>query len=271
MAQFGTKSVAKVSNSRNPSRKRSRSWKFTWNNPPIDFVAQLKNSFGENEYVFQLEKGVKSTVHVQGVMRYPNPMDSWIEIEDVHWAKCSNWRGRDGYKYCIKLDTRIEGPWTNVEGLTWRKSIVDPLHGKELYEWQKDVLDIVMGNVDARKVYWFWERVGNTGKSSLAKHMMMHYNCQVLDGSSKDCFYSIKCYIESRDLDVVIFDLSRSQENRVSYRAIEAIKNGMFFSGKYESSACIFNPPHVFVFANFGPDMNMLSEDRWDVRIVDIL
>ena len=42
-------------------------------------------------------------------------------------------------------------------------------------------------------------------------------------------------------------------------------KNGYFMCSKYESKPIIRNSPHVFIFANFEPDVKELSLDRWNV------
>jgi len=52
----------------------------------------------------------------------------------------------------------------------------------------------------------------------------------------------------------------------MNYGAIEQVKNGLVFSGKYESSMLIFNPPHVVIFANDTPDESMYSNDRWHIH-----
>lgn len=64
---------------------------------------------------------------------------------------------------------------------------------------------------------------------------------------------------------IVIFGLPRSMEDYVSYEAIESVKDGIFFSGKYESGMCLFKPPHILIFANFMPDESKLSSDRWRI------
>lgn len=63
--------------------------------------------------------------------------------------------------------------------------------------------------------------------------------------------------------NTIIIDLSRSMEDHVPYEAIEDIKNGIFFSGKYESKMIVRNNPIVIIFANFEPDTSKLSKDRW--------
>jgi len=64
---------------------------------------------------------------------------------------------------------------------------------------------------------------------------------------------------------VVIFDFPKSREFSISYDAIESIKNGFYFNGKYESKQVMGNCPHVICFANSPPCMEMLSKDRWKI------
>lgn len=68
------------------------------------------------------------------------------------------------------------------------------------------------------------------------------------------------------ELDICIMDFPRTVEGYVSYSAIEEIKNGMFFNGKFESSMVMFNTPHIVIFANFLPDTSKLSKDRWVIE-----
>lgn len=58
---------------------------------------------------------------------------------------------------------------------------------------------------------------------------------------------------------IFILDLSRTCENFVSYDSIEKLKNGFWFSGKYESKMVMIPPPVVIVFANFKPEIDKLS------------
>ena len=61
-------------------------------------------------------------------------------------------------------------------------------------------------------------------------------------------------------------DIERSMEDYISYGAIEKIKNGYFMCAKYESKPIIRNPPHLLIFANFKPNIDELSLDRWVIR-----
>lgn len=67
---------------------------------------------------------------------------------------------------------------------------------------------------------------------------------------------------------MAIFDYTRSQEEYISYEALEAVKNGIFYNNKYESGMVVYNTPHVIVLSNFRPDLSKLSADRWRIKEV---
>jgi len=78
------------------------------------------------------------------------------------------------------------------------------------------------------------------------------------------CSYKDIAYAYKKQKNV-IFDYSRSQSEYFNYMAMEALKNGEMFSGKYHSHQVIFSPAKVLVFANYPPDVSKLSQDRWDI------
>lgn len=270
MAQFGTEKVSGLGNTKKP-RVRSRAWFFTWNNYTAVEMAQIHKKFTEINglsFAFQEETGKEGTKHLQGVIRFKNPMGMAFQDEysnKIHWERCRSWK--KAIKYCTKRDTRSGKVLHNIAGLKVRKSIKDPLAGKELYAWQNKVLDILNKEPEDRLIYWIWDPRGNSGKSSLAKHLVLKRNALVVGGRARDAQFAIANLVNdednARDPDIVIFDIARSQLNKVSYVAIESIKNGMFFSSKYESGQCVFNVPHVLVFANAEPAYGNLSLDRW--------
>ncbi len=245
-------------------RKRSRAWFFTWNDVPLDtYRAQIDLCLKDFEYVYQLEKADK--VHVQGVMRYKNPRDTWPELP-CHWERCRSWK--KAIKYCSKTDTRIDGPWTNIRGLTWRESIIDPLAGIELYQWQKDIINIIDSPMERRLIHWYYDNVGNIGKTTLACHIVDKYpkgKILYANGGGKDILYGFSSMLEEHDVKAVIIGLTRSDANYVSYKTLEMLKDGVCYTRKYESHMIRFNPPHVIVLANFPPVLTPCSLDRWRV------
>lgn len=128
-----------------------------------------------------------------------------------------------------------------------------------LRPWQIAIKKRLLRQTD-REVLWIWEKVGNTGKSFLAKHLMACCGAMYLsNGKTSDIAYAY-CHEP-----LVVFDFSRSFEEYINYGVIESLKNGVLFSTKYQSKTKVFKPAKIIVFANFEPDTDKLSEDRWDV------
>lgn len=243
----------------NTNKTRARSWSITINNyenSDLDRITQLEKA--GNVVIWQKEKGANGTPHIQGAIRFKNSTS--FNVVKTHFPKahievCRNWAALK--KYCQKVETRDEEP------------IDDPLADKELYDWQKEILEMIKEKADDRTIHWYYDPIGCKGKTTLAKHICMRGDAIYVTGKAADIKHGVVDWITSRKkLGTVFIDLTRSVENFVSYQGIEEIKNGIFFSTKYESKMVIFNCPHVIVFANFAPDESKLSMDRW--RIIKI-
>lgn len=116
---------------------------------------------------------------------------------------------------------------------------------------------------DPRKVIWYVDTQGNTGKSTMKSLLVRQHNAYYATGKCQDMYYAYN------KQPIVIFDIPRTHEGHVNYTAIEDFKNGMVFSTKYESKAKVFKKPHVVIFSNFEPNQLSLSQDRWDIRYID--
>lgn len=247
--------------------KRYRSWCFTLNNPtisPTSLISLLSDGKDTLKIVFQRERGEQKTEHFQGVVQYRHQVAfKTLKSLDpaIHWEPCKNLRA--SLNYCSKADTRVEGPWT----VGW--DIPEPLRTIEqgdFNDWQKQTLSIVDGPTCDRSVYWYWEQSGGVGKTAFTKWCAVHRSALVVSGKSADIKFAVAQWIrQRRRLGLAIFSFTRSVENFISYEAIEAIKDGIFFSGKYEGGMCLYDPPTVICFANFPPDIDKLSLDRWRI------
>lgn len=108
------------------------------------------------------------------------------------------------------------------------------------------------------------------GKTTLAKHLCLKYKNEIifLSGKANDIKYAVFEFTKKKTLRCAIFHYTRSNEQFVSYEAIESIKDGIFFNNKYESAQVIYDCPHIIVFANFQPNYGSLSKDRWKINII---
>lgn len=247
------------------TRIKSRAYIGTWNSYPEDYEDKLK---AYEKFVFQKEIGDAGNEHIQFAIYTKNPcrvatireqlVGAHIEVAKS-WGACKN--------YCQKKDTAVEG--TLVSNVKARK-VRDPLEGKELRPLQAEILRLLESEPDDRSITWVVDLLGNSGKTTLAKHLCLTRKDTIyITGKSSDMKFGVSKWLEKNELSVVLIDLARSQENFVSYQGIEEVKNGIFYNTKYESAMCVFDPPHVVVFANFEPDLEKLSKDRWNIINVE--
>lgn len=211
-------------------------------------------------YVVQTEQAPDTGyVHLQCAMSLIKKKRlSWLKVHFHPTAHAEPTRNVDkAAVYCMKEDTRINGPWIFPAP---PNQIEDPMDGLSFYEWQKDIIDLIRTKPDQRSIYWYWEPIGSRGKSVFTKHLCIHYEVAFMQSAKKaDIAYAYN------NQPIVIFNIPREKEDVMSYDALESLKDGLMFSAKYESTAKIFNCPHVIVFANFPPDESKLSTDRWKI------
>lgn len=140
-----------------------------------------------------------------------------------------------------------------------------PTHAPDvLSAWQQALVEL-MDPLNRRAVYWVWEPTGGVGKTDLTLWLIKCRGAVLLGGNHKDSFYAYQ------GQPMVVFNITRScPEEYVPYDAFEAFKDGVFFSGKYESRMVVCKwPPIVLVLANRTPDYSKLSADRWVVRTIE--
>ncbi len=245
-------------------------WFLTWNNPPRGWVDILK-ALGAEKYVFQKEVAPSTgMIHIQGVFSFKHSK-RWSILDNAlvpkgAWAPCKNRFA--AANYCSKKDSSLGE--LHSKGYRVIRPVKDPLEGKTLYAYQHEIIELVLDEPDERLVYWYHSRKGNVGKSSLCKHLCMKHNALILGGRTQDAYYGIANRLKmAKDIPLIVFDIPRSKGNDITYEAIEGIKNGCFFSSKYESDMCLFNAPHLIVFSNYAPDQSQLSSDRWIVKCLD--
>lgn len=254
--------------------KKVRAWCFTVNNYGESDLHELKllRDLKPSRLVYQSEIGSSGTPHIQGVVYFKHARHCGGVsklLKRAHWEQCDNVYAQ--YTYCSKKESS--------DGLIQydsRKDLLfkckDPLEGKVLYGWQRSILKIISEPPDGRSIYWIFEDRGCTGKTALAKHIILHNQDKALyvGGAGKDIKYAVLNFIKKHELEVVIYNLARTKEGYISYTSMEEICDGFAFSGKYESEQLVFNPPHVLVFSNFLPNREALSKDRWKIfEIID--
>lgn len=234
-------------------------WVFTYNNPPEDFIQLLHVVSEIKSFVVQKEVGQCGTPHLQGYIEFKRRVRAPAVIDwtsKIHWEICKSIP--KAIAYCQKNDTRVAGPW--FKGLTPLRAVQDKFTFKQ---WQLELLDILSTTPHPRKIYWYCDLEGGKGKTEIAKWLAINRGAVVLGGKGadmKDAIARMRQYP-----DIIIIDVPRCTLGYISYQGIEEVKNGIFFSGKYESKMVTGPIPHLIVFANEEPNYGKLSKDRWEV------
>lgn len=209
------------------------------------------------KFTFQLEQGEKTGYLHWQIFISLKTKERFDTVKNLFPSAAHIEPCKDGWKaakYCSKEETRIEGPYT--EESIFIKTI------DKLYDWQSKIKDECMKEPDDRTINWIWDKDGCTGKTSFCKYMYLKHKATILgNGAFKDIAMALPEHPR-----IVMFNITRDLEERFNYSAVEAVKDGLIFSGKYESKTKIFNSPHVYVFANFEPRLDAMSRDRWRIK-----
>ena len=65
------------------------------------------------------------------------------------------------------------------------------LLNKPLQTWQKELLEIIKAEPDDRTIHWFYDKIGGSGKTTLAKHICINYNAIYLSGKAADMKFGV--------------------------------------------------------------------------------
>lgn len=278
LAPHGSAGIGNTSLPARPIKKEkrtisSKNWVFTYNNYSENCIILLKNFFDEKceKYIFEKEVGENNTPHLQGAVIFKSkcrPLEALGKIitnkegkNSIHWEKMGgSWE--ENVIYCSKENNDIYKS----------KNVIIKMPLKlitNLKRWQLFIKHIVESEPDDRSAYWFYDFGGNLGKTALCKYLCGKYGAVLLDGCKKDILYGAS---EANDnTNIFLFNISKSKGNKICYESIEKLKDGIWFSPKFESRMTLRNPPHIIIFANCPPKIETLSNDRWKIYEINEL
>lgn len=217
----------------------------------------------------QEERGENGTPHIQGFIHYKNAvalstLKSWNPR--IHWEQARSIV--NSVKYCSDPTKRHGQIWTLGFDVP-NQPRLHVLDRADLFTWQLELANELDQEPNDRSITWYYDQDGGSGKTSMAKFIVATYQSVLFlsGGSFKDTSYQvIKMKTDPR---IVVVNLPRTSEGKVSYSTLESVKDGLIQSGKYEGGFRLYAPPHVIVMSNFLPDMNALSMDRWQIRYLE--
>ena len=179
----------------------------------------------------------------------------------------------ENVRYVYGVDKSYEIGW-----IVYRKNITPPRDYSpqaykfwknfKLRDWQAELVPMLTKKeVDLREIIYIYDSQGNKGKTILAEYLHIYHAAIITGGKPKDMYHAIARWeeITSKYPAVIVVDICRS-ETQQDFAGIESIKNGLFFSGKYESAMLhSVRKPNIIVFSNFPPLHQNLSSDRWKI------
>lgn len=234
---------------------------------------RLIETFGVGcKFVFQLEKAsTTGRLHYQCHLKFTHDKQRPLTVAEkiraympgAHVTPDSKNGSTNAEFYCMKNDTRLDGPWGDDSFIIPDFTEFDaPLTG-----WLAQARDLMIGPIDPRHIIWIWEENGCSGKSHLATYLELKHKCIGLGLSrALDNFYAVS------ELPAIgyIFDIPRTLPQAFDwaevYMSLEKIKDRNFLSTKYKPKKVLLpRIPHVLVLSNIPPKKEALSLDRWKV------
>lgn len=253
----------------------AKRWVFTLNNYTNEDIRTILFVFQTFIYVFQEEIGEKKkTPHLQGMVIFPKKLRPFTLTLDrrICWEKMKGTPAQ-AILYCMKEDTRKKN------GRFWYKNIPakfgapkrppNTLNIQQMFYWQWQVYNFIQSPPQKRKIWWLWEGEGGSGKTALQKFLYVHNDALILSGKRNDLKNGILNYIttKKRDPKIILINIPKVS-NLVSWAGLEEIKDGLFYSGKYEGGMVCYDEPHVIVFSNYRPNNSgiTISKDKLKIR-----
>jgi len=237
----------------------------------LDFCKTLKELKG-CKYIFSGEKGVSSDkLHAQGFISFDKDkkssrVQSKLQTVLGHVVPAHDIEALR--KYVRKTDeTHICGPYSNYQS-------DNDYTGEDLPKtWtkvQEEMKRIILSDTSDRSVTWFWDPMSHMGKTKLAKWFVLNHDAMLIGYSDAE---NLKFAICKSKPKLIIVNLAWSKPSKVGnadlYSVCEGAKDGVLFSGKYDSKSCIWNGSKVVVFANIYPSGSSMGAKRFDIWKLD--
>lgn len=154
--------------------------------------------------------------------------------------------------------------YPNATNIARRRIELEPLVVGEPQQWQVDLEQRLDGPPDDRSIMFYIDEPGGKGKTWFQKYYFQKHQdtTQILGIAKRDDL----ALMISENTRVFFLNVPRSQMEYLQYSVLEMMKDRIVVSPKYHSRTKILaTTPHVVVFSNEWPDMNKLSQDRYNI------
>lgn len=254
-------------NTKTPSIERRR-WSITVNNYTIEEYETMRQYFEQNKvWVIGKEIGEEGTPHLQCYLEKKTRFSSLQKIGPRWHIEFCKGNKKQNIDYCTKDGDYIgNGIPKNV-----KQEILEQYKDIIWKPWQQEIIDICESKPDDRTIHWYYERKGNVGKSFLVRYLYNKYDCIIGNGKMADVLNNVNniVNIECKEFKLLFLDIPRSSLGYINYGVIEKLKDKLVYSGKYEGGTInLIDNIHIICFANEKPNEDMMSIDRWNIKII---
>lgn len=250
----------------------------------IDVLRQLAK-----QYVFQKEKGHETGyLHYQGRMslikkaRKNELMKLWrdtfpdVPVPNYLEPTANAPKTFDYNCYASKADSRVGEVITDQIKQVQFVPIQYQNKMDRLYPYQQYIWDTAK-DIDFRMINMIYCPKGNQGKSTIAALCELFGNgIDLPPVNDAEKLMQAACDIcmakNVRSPSPIFLDLPRAMsKERLNgiYTTCELIKKGKLYDMRYSYKEWWIHTPQVWVFSNYLPDLEMLSEDRWKIWIIN--
>jgi hypothetical protein len=230
------------------------------------------------------------TVHIQGFVWDPKSKFRWSEFElpkEIHWEPASPRIKKQPLKkiflavmYCSKDDRWYRTKdgerrrWCRLEYTerlkpeAWKYMCPRDLVIADLpHPWPTQQALIDKFGEDCppfhNKIYWFYDEVGEVGKTMMLRWLALKHHFVLLAGATKN----MRSMMAKHPAVGYMMNITRDEQNFVNYRVLEQASDQFFcdtFGAEY-TGMVIRQSAWMVVCANFGPIWNKMSRGRWEV------
>lgn len=263
-----------IGNSKRLLGNAAKHWVFTWNSYPDNAQTLLQEltTRGTKVLCFSSEIGESGNKHIQGYIElYTKQRWSGLGLPaGIHWEVARDHiRARD---YAIKKDHTFDSEANIFFTYGFRPSRTRDLQlitFDQMYPWQREIVKLLDMPLEKRHIYWYYDEVGCTGKTSIIRYMGTHFADRVVWSAATKSADIMT--LADENADMYLFNFTRSQAEFAPYQALESLKDGLISDGKLKKKVrqYIGVHAHIVCFANWPPDLTKLSLDRWIVKNIE--
>lgn len=170
---------------------------------------------------------------------------------------------RKVFKYVLKEDTRVEGPWSDKDEVKILTKSVQWIKDHGLDPWMREVVEISK-TYDHRHINVMVDKVGNSGKTTFEDWFAFEdHGFDIWFGPIKDMEEEVAANCGRTCYTINLPRALNKKEMSDFWQFVERLKDGRMRDARYKSKRRKMERPVIWIFTNDKPDLRGQSADRW--------